>query len=101
MLRITETSEDRKTVALRLDGKLVDQWVSNLEEICLRYKHGRDKTIVLDFSGVSFIDNKGVRMLEKIKDERILITNCSLFIQSLLHNVINYNVKKERKNKKD
>ncbi|MGH7790919.1 MAG: STAS domain-containing protein [Thermodesulfobacteriota bacterium] len=84
MLRIRETSEDGKTVILKLDGKLVDAWVADLEEICLAHKDDKNKIVVLDFSGVTFIDNKGVRMLENIKDEKIKIINCSLFIQTLL-----------------
>jgi len=84
MFRTTEISEDEKTATLRLDGKLVDAWVSDLEKLCLRYRDEKSKTVVLDFSGVTFIDNKGVRMLENIRDEKIKIINCSLFIQALL-----------------
>lgn len=91
MLRITETSKDEKTVTLRLDGKVVDVWVSDLERQCLYHKDEKNKTVILDFSGVTFIDNEGVRMLEEIKDERIRIVNCSLFIEALLRNLINSN----------
>ena len=93
MLRITETSEDEKTVTLKLGGKVVGTSVSDLEKLCLHYRDGKNKTVVLDFSGVTFIDNNGVRMLEKIKNERIQIINCSLFIRSLLSNLINNNKK--------
>jgi anti-anti-sigma regulatory factor len=91
MFRTTEISEDERTVTLRLDGKLVHAWVSNLEMLCLHYKDEKNKTVVLDFSGVSFIDNDGVRMLENIKDEKIKIINCSLFIQTLLHKLVTNN----------
>jgi anti-anti-sigma regulatory factor len=85
MFRTTEISEDEKTVTIRLDGKLIDAWVSDLEKLCMRYKDEKNKTVVLDFSGVTFIDRNGLRMLENIKDEKIKIINCSLFIQALLH----------------
>lgn len=88
MFRITETFEDKKTVTLRLDGKLIDTWVSDLEKLCLHCKNEKNKTVVLDFSGVTFIDSKGVRMLENIKDEKVKITNCSLFIQTLLRKLV-------------
>lgn len=91
MLKITETSKDEKTVTLRLDGKVVGVWVSDLERQCMYYRDEENKTVVLDFSGVTFIDNKGVRMLEKIKDERVKIVNCSLFTGALLHNLITSN----------
>ncbi len=93
MLRITETSQDEKRVTLRLDGKVVGTRVSELEELCLHYRDEKNKTIVLDFGGVSFIDSNGVKMLEKIKDERVKIINCSPFIRSLLCNLIISNKK--------
>ena len=88
MLRITEISEDEKTVKLRLDGKIVEAWVSDLEEMCIRYRDEKSKTVVLDLSGVTFIDNRGVTMLEKIKDGRLKIVNCSLFIEALLNSSV-------------
>lgn len=89
MLRITETFKDEKTVTLRLDGEISNAWVSELERPCLHYRDVENKIVVMDFSGVTFIDDNGVRMLEKIKDNRIRIINCSLFIQSLLPNLVN------------
>jgi STAS domain. len=88
MLRITETMEDEKTVALILDGKVADVWVLDLESICLHHKNEKDRTVVLNFSGVTFVDDNGLRMLERIKDERIKIVNCSLFIEALLGSLI-------------
>lgn len=89
MVKITETVGDEKAVTLRLDGKLADTWVADLEKICLHYRDEENKSVVLDFSGVTFIDDNGVSMLEKIKDDRIEIINCSLFIETLLHDLIN------------
>lgn len=88
MLRITETSQDEKAVTLRIDGKVVGTRVSELEELCLHHRDKKNKIVVLDFGGVSFIDSSAVRMLGKIKDERIKITNCSPFIRSLLRDLI-------------
>ncbi len=84
MLRITETSEDEKTVTLKLDGKMVGASASDLEELCLHHRDKRGKTVVLDFSGVAFIDNYGLKVLKKIKDSRVSIVNYSLFIETLL-----------------
>ena len=94
MLKITETSEDEKMVTLRLDGKVIDAWVSDLEKLCLHYRNEKNRIVVLDFLGVTFIDSKGVKMLEDIKDERIKIINCSLFIEALLHTLISNNKQK-------
>ena len=88
MVKITETSGDEEVVTLRLDGKIVDAWVADLERLCLHYRDEEHKSIVLDFSGVTFVDENGVSMLQRIKDSRIEIINCSLFIEALLHNLV-------------
>jgi hypothetical protein len=63
-------------------------WVSKLEKIRLYYSDEKNKAIILDFTDVTFIDMKGVRMLENIKDERVRIINCSQFIRLLICNLI-------------
>jgi anti-anti-sigma regulatory factor len=84
MLKITETYSDENTVTLKLDGKMVGALVSDLEKLCLHHRNEEGKTIILDFSGVTFIDNYGLSMLKKIKDNRVTMVNYSLFIETLL-----------------
>lgn len=88
MLRITEVFNDDKSIGLKLEGQLVGTWTPELERICLYHRDEENKTIALDFSDVTFIDKNGVKMLKKIKDERIKIINCPLFIRSLLSDLI-------------
>lgn len=88
MLRITEVSKDDEAITLRLEGKLVGRWIPELERICLYNRDEKNKTVVLDFSSVTFIHKKGVRMLERIQDERLKIINCSPFIESLLYDLV-------------
>lgn len=73
MFRITEIYEDKKIVKIRLDGKIIDPCISDLEILCFHYRNKKNKTIILDFSGVTFINSEGICMLEKIKDERVKI----------------------------
>lgn len=87
MFKITKTEEDERTVNLRIDGKLVEDWQSEFERLYLRI--GRGRRIILDLSGVSFIDDSGIDFIEKMKDERIDIVNCSPFIESLLGDLVN------------
>ncbi len=88
MLRITLTYLDLETTRLRLDGKLVGTCVSTLKDECLIHKDKKNKTVILDFAGVSYIDPNGVRMLESINDEKLRIVNCPMFIEKLLENLI-------------
>lgn len=71
-----------------LEGKLVGMWIPELERTCLYHRKEKNKSVVLDFSGLTFIDNKGLKMLESMQDERVRIINCPAFIQSLLSNLV-------------
>ncbi len=88
MLRITLVSEDDMTVTLRLEGKIVNEWILVLEKTCLDHKDNRNKIVSLDFSGVTFISDEGVKMLENINIGRVEVTNCSPFVREILPNLI-------------
>ena len=88
MIRITEILQEDGTVSLKLDGRVVGASASEVEKLCLHWRREKNKTVVLDFRGVSFIDRDSVKMLESIKDERVKIINCSPFIRSLLRDLI-------------
>jgi anti-anti-sigma regulatory factor len=91
MLRITEISEDDKTVTLRLEGKIVNEWILVLESACLYHNDNKNKTVLLDFPDVTFISDEGVKMLENIKNGRVKVTNCSPFIRSILPSLLTEN----------
>jgi len=88
MLRITVISKDDEAITLRLEGKLVGTRIPELESMCLYHRDEKNKTVILDVSGATFIDKKGVRMLESIQEERVKIINCCPFVQSLLSNLV-------------
>lgn len=87
MLRITKTAEDSDTVTLKLEGKVTDDTASDLERLCLLYRDGENKTVFLDFQGVTFINGYGLEILERIKGERIKMVNGSLFVETLLRSL--------------
>jgi len=91
MLKITVAFEDERTVTLKLDGRLTCEYLTDLKKLCVSYRNDRNKTVALDFSGVTFIDSRGVAMLDNIKDENLRITNCSLFIEALLNKPVSDN----------
>lgn len=93
VLRVTLINQDDETVYLRLDGKLAGTCASTLEEQCSVYMENNYKTVLLDFTGVSYIDAEGVEMLERVKNERIQIVNCPLYIETLLGNLISRKTK--------
>ena len=88
MIKITEINENEKMVRLKIDGKLVDPCIWVLEQLCCDYIH--QKEIMLDLEGVTFIDKKGLLMLDGFKD-KIKLVNCSPFIRSLISSSISRN----------
>lgn len=83
MLRIEKVGEDAATVTLRLEGRVVAQWVAALEEECRRVLR-EPKRLILDFAGVTFIGRDGVAVLGKMRGERVQLANCSPFVRELL-----------------
>lgn len=83
MLRITQTSEGSSDVRLKLEGRVVSDWVPLLREECLRMLK-KKKRVWLDFSDVTFVDDRGVEMLKELAGEGVKLLNCSALVESLL-----------------
>jgi anti-anti-sigma regulatory factor len=80
--RIEDTGPD--AITLRVEGRVVAEAVSVLERECWRSLEEAPKVRV-DFSGVTFIDGRGVDMLKRISAERLRVVNCSVFVDHLLY----------------
>jgi anti-anti-sigma regulatory factor len=83
MLRITRTSEGPSDITLKLEGTVVSNWVPLLREECLRVLKEK-KRVWLDFSDVTFVDDRGVEMLKAVVAEGVKLLNCSPLVGSLL-----------------
>jgi len=83
VLRIDKVYENLLTVKLKLEGTLVGEWVSLLEEKILECLEN-NKKVLLDFSELRFVDEHGMEMLRRMPPEKIAITNCPRFIEELL-----------------
>ena len=88
MLRITEISDDGEEIVMKLEGKVIGVWVDDLKRVCLFHRDERNRAVVLDFSGVTFVEARGLEMLKDLKGDRVRIVNCSPFINSLLSRFI-------------
>lgn len=83
MLRITTVEQPPSQVILKLTGRIVADWVTLLEEYCLSWLQ-KGKKVLLDCAEVTFIDARGVEMLQRIESDNLRLLNCSAFIHSLL-----------------
>jgi ABC-type transporter Mla MlaB component len=79
MLRITNIAEESKRI-LRLEGTLAGPWVQEVGQLCDELLAG-GLALTLDCSGVSFVDSKGVALLQGLRASRVAIENCSPFLE--------------------
>jgi anti-anti-sigma regulatory factor len=87
MLRITENTENGKTVRLRLDGTVNSTSYAELEATCMRHREAPGKIILVDMAGVVFMNNEVASKLAGLRSEQLRIINCSPFIETLLNTV--------------
>jgi anti-anti-sigma regulatory factor len=83
MLRITEKIEGEKTKVLYLEGKICRDYIKEFQ-IEIEKGIGTGEKIILDFGKVLFLDDEAARMIRKLKDTRLSLRNCSLFIRTAL-----------------
>ncbi len=70
-------------MTLKIEGQIASDWVEELESECLRQLQ-HQRTVSLDFAGVTFIDRGGITMLNRIATDNLTIINCSVLIRDLL-----------------
>jgi len=79
MLKINEITKSNDEVNLIIEGKIIADWVRELEKQCLIYTEQGNSDVVLDFTGVTYIDEEGLAMLRKYK-RKIRIINSQPYI---------------------
>lgn len=88
MLRITEDNLTNDWMTLRLDGRLVNEWVevlrSSYEQAFQNQHH-----LTLDLAGVSFADHEGVNLLRQLEQQQVAFINCSPFLREQMKQSIN------------
>lgn len=82
MLRITTTENGPQRV-LRLEGKLLGPWTSELVRAC-RPARGAAGQTSLDLSAITFIDTAGVVALRELQRMGVMIGRSSPFVAEML-----------------
>jgi ABC-type transporter Mla MlaB component len=83
MLRISRGVDRSSWMTLRVEGRIVAEWVSVLEREC-QLALQEKRRVRLDLSGVTFIDGSGVAALRQFDGHDLEIINCAEFIRELL-----------------
>jgi outer membrane protein TolC/ABC-type transporter Mla MlaB component len=87
MLRITTTDTDEK-VTLKLEGKLSGPWVEELARCWRTSSHFYDKKrLIVDLSGVTFVDAAGKKLLCSISSEGAQLIGSGLVPKSLIDEI--------------
>lgn len=83
MLRITTIDDVGQIVRLKVEGRVVGEWGAELYKVCTVFL-AQEKMIVLDFSDVRFIDQRGIGVVKKMLGKRVQIIGSRLWVQTLL-----------------
>jgi outer membrane protein TolC/anti-anti-sigma regulatory factor len=86
MLRITTKVDEDGNVTLRLEGKLSGPWVRELES-CWESIEEKGKNIVVDLTGVAFIDSTGKCLLAKIHSQGGKLVGTGLMTKSIIEGI--------------
>ena len=84
MLRITYTRGRESICNLRLEGKLLGPWVTELAQSCNELPCSPD-CLRLDLSAVTFVDGPGVALLRDLIGRGATLAACSGLVAELLH----------------
>jgi len=83
MLRITEVADDLG-ILLKIEGKLREPWVGELDRTARRPLAEGRGLIRLDLSSVTFADEAGVRLLHELLGKGAQIAAASGYVRVLL-----------------
>ncbi len=89
MLKISQTERANHSVTLKLEGRVVGEWVGELRQVCeTLLTEGR--SLKLDLADVTFADASGVAALSSFKSRGVTFSNCSPFVEEQLKSPTTY-----------
>lgn len=86
MLKISERNQDRQSVTLRLEGRLVGPWVQELRHLCeplLATGH----RLTLELDEVLFADPAGVALLSQYRQRGVQLCRPAPFLAAQMQPV--------------
>jgi ABC-type transporter Mla MlaB component len=84
MLRITHARGHNSISTLRLEGKLLGPWVTELARSCHELACSPD-CLRLDLSAVTFVDGPGLALIRDLLGRGATLAACSGLVAELLH----------------
>jgi anti-anti-sigma regulatory factor len=84
MLKITAIQRNDGSAELRVEGRVTHQTLEALRASC-DMGVADHQTMLLDLSGVLFVDAAGVALLRSLAQRGAVLIDCSGFLTELLH----------------
>jgi ABC-type transporter Mla MlaB component len=84
MLMITRSDRSDLTRTLKLEGKLLEPWIAELESACGESLVSPER-VCLDLRDLTFVDAAGARFLESLIRDGARVIACSGFVAEVLH----------------
>jgi len=83
MMRITRVPGTDGVARLSVEGRLAEIEVTELATSCEAYLAARHP-LLLDLSGVTFVDAQGLGLLHAVAQRGAVLTGCSPFLREML-----------------
>ena len=84
MLIITQSGGNDLICTLKLEGKLLEPWIGELESACGESLVTPER-VCLDLCDLNFIDAAGARFLTSLIRDGARVIACSGFVAEMLH----------------
>jgi anti-anti-sigma regulatory factor len=85
MLRITVTEAGFRSKQIKLEGRIMDASVQELQRLFAELRQqDQQLNLIVDLSGVSFVDHAGITLLHRLRLQQVMLQHCSPFVAELL-----------------
>jgi anti-anti-sigma regulatory factor len=78
MLKISKAEPVNRAVILRLEGRVVGPWVTELQKACDEVRT-EGRSLKLHLADVEFMDAQGVALLSSLRARGVLLMECPPF----------------------
>jgi RNA polymerase sigma-70 factor (ECF subfamily) len=83
MMRITQIPADGQVARYQIEGRITAQAMASFSDSLAGSARGQ-RRLILDLSGVKFVDEAGARVLRDLESNGTVLTGCSPFVRELL-----------------
>ena len=86
MLKISLEDSGNHGALLRLEGRVVEPWTSELRKTCEQLL-SEEKALKLHMAEVTFADRAGLDLLRHLKSRGVLLVECSPFTEEQMKGI--------------